>query len=164
KKDVQPRRPSRMYIALERDMAAEGPVACLHVRRGDYLNSPDWGLLTPEYYLAALESAGVVTAESQVWVFSDDPVGVGRAFPTRQFPTFRVVSELQMRPAAETLCLMQKFALKIIANSSLSWWAAILGEGRVIAPAPWYRTTDFANDRIPPDWTTREAVWDQGGN
>ncbi len=156
---IRPRRPSREFLALERDLIAEEPLACIHVRRGDYINSPAWGLLAPKYYLGALESIEGGLGKSSIWCFSDDPIAVKQIFPPEMFPTIRVIDELQTSPAAETLCLMRAFPVKVIANSSLSWWAAMLGAGRVVAPTPWYRKGGSERDRIPPEWSVREAVW-----
>ena len=45
----------------------------------------------------------------------------------------------------------------IIANSSLSWWAASLSHAKnplVVAPSPWFKQIGTPNKLIPDNWNT----------
>jgi len=51
------------------------------------------------------------------------------------------------------LCLISKCKDFIISNSTFSWWGAWLGDGKVIAPTPWYGPglSDINTDDLYPE-------------
>lgn len=131
---------------------------CIHVRRGDYVSSPSasavHGVCDLDYYQKGFTLAVKGTVEPHCFVFSDDPAWVreNMAFAA---PT-TVVDVNGTDAPHQDLWLMAACRHFVIANSSLSWWAAWLGarEGkRVVAPMRWFREggTD-TSDLIPPDW------------
>jgi hypothetical protein len=57
--------------------------------------------------------------------------------------------------ASETLQLFRRCDGYIIANSSFSWWAAMLSQAVnpiVIAPTKWFRNLEDPKELIPPSW------------
>lgn len=142
-----------------------GKSCSVHVRRGDYLQSPGvWPPCQIEYYISALVQVQNRMPELQdVCVFSDDPSFVESEWiPTLHsaHPNFtfhnmsaKVSEDLRdkrdKRQNAEVfdLCCMSLCRAHIIANSTFSWWGSYLGMQRnsdlgtvVIAPATWFGT------------------------
>jgi len=107
---------------------------CLHIRRGDYLSSPNHHpVQDAEYY-----KRGVEIAKSEYYyVFSDDIQWCKdniRGFADN------VIFIDEDNPYL-SLNLMTKCKNHIIANSSLSWWAAWLGkkeDQKVVSPSRWF--------------------------
>lgn len=107
---------------------------CVHIRRGDYVTSPaHHPVQTREYYLRSMREIGHGT----FYVFSDD-LQWGKE--NIKFPELDIVFIDEENPYV-SLNLMTQCANHIIANSSLSWWAAWLGkkEGqKVFSPSNWF--------------------------
>jgi len=105
----------------------------LHVRRGDYLQKPDYHPpCTIEYYEQALSK---FNDNIPVLIFSDDP----------QWCKEQELFSLDRFMIAEgnsvevDLCLMAMCQYHILSNSSLSWWGAWLANSKsVVAPKNWF--------------------------
>ena len=132
---------------------------CFHVRRGDYVSNPATAsvheLCPLEYYQqgASIVAAGHPNVHG--FVFTDDPVWAREHFKV-PFPT-TVVDVNGPDEAQWDLHLMASCKHFVIANSSLSWWAAWLGSAtdkQVIAPGKWFKTEGKSTiDLIPAGWT-----------
>lgn len=132
-----------------------GPSAFIHVRRGDYLKEPHksfHGNLDNEYYLQGMSRILAASPNVKFFGFSDDPIYVQQNFPD-------VITINHGGAAYEDLWLMSQCEHGVIANSSFSWWAAWLGDGRVknsartiIAPQRWFLANINTNDLIPERW------------
>jgi hypothetical protein len=120
----------------------DGNSTCVHVRRGDYVTSPNHHPVQDvEYYKKAIDLIG----DSSFYVFSDDLEWCRKNLSS--------ISEnmifLDVQNPYVSLCLMTKCKNHIIANSSLSWWAAWLGkkkDQKVIAPIKWFGPALSNND------------------
>lgn len=157
---LQVRDQSRAYLSLLSEIRSRDAV-CLHVRRGDMASHPSWGLLDHRYYDAALQALGECERMHEVWCFSDEPSWVLDTFPKKMTRSWRFVRGFNRSPAAQTLGLMSAFPAVITANSTLSWWAAMLGDARrVVVPSPWYRTGEDAFDRFSSEWIQVRATWE----
>jgi hypothetical protein len=129
---------------------------CLHVRRGDYVSNPNtkaiYEILNPSYYRAALRLLKIKGATA--YVFSDDP-SWARQHLKLGLQT-RFVDHNPPEKPEEDLRLMSACRHFVIANSSLSWWAAWLGihrNKRVIAPARWFAGANHdTRDLLPQEW------------
>jgi hypothetical protein len=113
-------------------MGLSGPLTAVHVRRGDYLKFPGiYRLPTVDYYAAALEGRPA----DEVLVFTDDPTWVRENFGF-------LGSGLRIalgNPNFVDLAIMAQCRRHVIANSSFSWWGALLsGADDVVYPAKWY--------------------------
>lgn len=134
---------------------------CVHVRRGDYLSNPVaakvHGTCPVNYYSAGVRELCQGLARPHCFVFSDDPAWV-RASLAFDCPA-TVVDVNGANDAHLDLALMAACRHFLIANSSLSWWGAWLGERpgkRVIAPARWFLTRDKdTRDLLPDSWQRR---------
>lgn len=118
----------------------------IHIRRGDYVNHPNYWVVTPEYIQAALEQFS--DNEYTFLIFSDDIQWCKEIFPEG-------VIFMEVNNQFEDLCLMSLCNHNIIANSSFSWWSAFLNKNknkRVIAPQMWYSEYKDLSDLYPQQW------------
>lgn len=141
---------------LARIQGATGAV-CVHVRRGDYLR-PDTaavhGLCSLAYFRRAMDHIRERVAGAAFFVFSDDRAW---ALANLAGPDATVVDANDADAAAQELMLMAACRHHIIANSSLSWWAAWLAQAAgqiVIAPTPWFAHGRPTPDLLPATWIT----------
>jgi len=112
--------------------------AFLHIRRGDYLNLPDFHYnQSLDYYKQASEIIKK-TGVTKIVVISDDLSWVRQQemFKEETYELYDSTDELQ------SLALMSKCtAGAICANSTFSWWGAFLGAHRArktcIVPEKW---------------------------
>ena len=112
----------------------------LHIRRTDYITSPNHTSLSLEYYEKALNN---FHKDRNVIIFSDDPSWCKeqKLFSDDRF----LISENNDNYI--DLCLMTLCDSHIIANSSFSWWGSWLSNSnQVIAPSGWFKGTK--NDHL----------------
>lgn len=134
---------------------------CVHVRRGDYLSNPVaakvHGTCPVGYYRAGVSELCQGLSQPRCFVFSDDP-GWVRASLAFDCPT-TVVDANGPDDAHLDLALMAACRHFLIANSSLSWWGAWLGDQsgkKIIAPTNWFLTSDKdTRDLLPESWQRR---------
>jgi hypothetical protein len=104
----------------------------IHVRRGDYLDNPNYHtVLDLGYYK---RSIGLFTNKSFL-IFSDDLDWCKRNFIGKEFSFMDKGNDLQQ------IMMMSMCEDNIIANSSFSWWGAWLNkneEKKIIAPKNWF--------------------------
>ncbi len=131
---------------------------CLHVRRGDYASNPIaqqfHGLCTSEYYRTALEAITAQVRAPELFVFSDDMPWV-KHYLRFELPTTHVEHH-GVDSAPLELRLMAGCRHFVIANSSLSWWAAWLSANEnpiVYAPRRWFADPAIDTPELtPPAW------------
>ena len=117
----------------------------LHVRHGDYKVSFGFGLCSAEYYEKSIEILASKVENPKFFIFSDDIEGAKKLLNINYphvFVDFKENNELVARGNGELLKLMSSCKHFIIANSTLSWWAAFLSENEdkiIIAPDPWFQ-------------------------
>ena len=127
---------------------------CLHVRRGDYLAPHPSGIdrLCPvSYYYRAVQHIRGRLENPQIYVFSDDWLWCHEHLAIEGAV---LVDANGPEAVVEELRLMAACRHHIIANSSLSWWAAWLPthqEQVVIAPQPWVQGQLWP-DLLPKEW------------
>lgn len=131
----------------------------VHVRRGDYVHLASaakvHGFIGLEYYQQGMASIFEKHPDTHFFVFSDDLEWAKENLPYPNQCTF--VESLSSSDAViQELELMTHCQNHVIANSSLSWWAAWLSKnptGSVICPNQW--TTDTSmnwSDLLPNTW------------
>jgi len=107
----------------------------IHVRRGDYLNSPDHHpTQNMNYYMKAIKQ---MPKDTVFLIFSDDIAWCKANFP--DLPEKFVF--IEGNKDYEDLYIMSHCNDNIICNSTFSWWAAWLNanpEKKVIAPSKWF--------------------------
>jgi hypothetical protein len=131
----------------------------LHIRRGDYVNSPSaakfHGVLPLSYYQQAIEALLLNQPNAHFFIFSDDLPWAKEALPKDLKITF-VENSSKPDAAAQELQLMYECQHHIIANSSLSWWGAWLKKdcsGLVFAPNRWISDSSLdLSNLLPANW------------
>ena len=128
----------------------------VHIRRGDYVTDPGanylMGVLTIEYYNKAIQHIKENIAEPNFYFFSDDLEWVKSNIKTGTTNFY-----VDGNPDYIDLDLMRHCKHQIIANSTFSWWGAVLNRNLdkiVIAPHQWSPREDV-NQNIHlqfPDW------------
>lgn len=134
------------------------PAVSVHVRRGDYADTPSTnavhGTCSPEYYRAALELVAQRVRDPHFFVFSDDIWWCREHLPSAHRMTF--VDHNGPDRTHEDFHLMSMCRHHIIANSSFSWWGAWLAprpDKIVIAPSRWFKDCAVdTTDLIPASW------------
>jgi len=123
----------------------------IHVRRGDYLNHPDVGVLDIDYYKRAIKLILDRTQSPAFFVFSNDIEWCKENFDFIDNCQFvqQVGTEL------DDMTLMSKCTHNIIANSSFSWWGAWLNNKKdriIIAPKKWMAINPNNYNWTPDNW------------
>lgn len=121
----------------------------IHIRRGDYLNSPDiHPVCKKEYYEKAMQSF----PNKNFLFVSQDIEWVKNNFKGTNIFYSENNNEI-LDLTLQTIC-----SDNIIANSTFSWWGAYLNRNqnkKVIAPLQWFGKNSFINknDIVPSNWT-----------
>ena len=158
-------RPSAWLSSIEESAQRTSPIA-VHVRGGDYASGgKKWGVLSPEYYVAAVKQAvRALGHTAPLWIFSDDRIRselVATKLSTIAHVEIRSCPP-NLDPVNDMVAMSRASAL-VTANSSFSWWAGFgLRRGSpVILPSPWLQTDGSRVDPYLPGWHTCPAVWDE---
>jgi len=131
------------------------PTAFIHVRRGDYVNNPEFdGICTLEYYSKAISILKRDYNFNRFVIFSNDI-----PWCKENLTKYLTDSELLFidwnkgKVSNIDMQLMTYCQGGIIANSTFSWWGAWLGEHSVIiSPSKWKNNTIMLPDIIPDSW------------
>ncbi len=115
----------------------------VHIRRSDYLTGQNVDIFSElgEGYYSSAISAIANNGEFSIFIFSDDTAYAEELAKRLGISDYMV---MPIREAYRDLYLMSCCRHHIIANSSFSWWGAVLGQhrypdGKVVAPASWYK-------------------------
>lgn len=123
-------------------------VCSIHVRRGDYLDHPDFHITQPMgYYFQAMEL--ISPKVSKFLVFSDDIEWCKENFTNCHF--------VEGNTNIFDLIFMSLCDHHIIANSSFSWWGSWLNPNDkiVVAPQNWFgeKVKKKTHDLYCKNWT-----------
>ena len=130
----------------------------IHIRRGDYVNSPKTnqfhGTCSIGYYKEAANRVLSKIPNAKFFLFTDDPDYVKSNLG---FLCDCMLVSNNRRSEVDELNLMHSCKHFIIANSSFSWWGAWLSQNSdkiVISPKQWFKNEE-ANEKckiVPKDW------------
>lgn len=132
----------------------------LHVRRTDYLLEFPKSVLTPKYYLSAIEYIASKIQNPHFYIFSDSLRWVAENIKINYPHTF-ITSNRSLPTASHDMHLLSMCKHHIVANSSFSWWGAWLCQNpnkMILSPETWI--TDFNKHKrltqniIPENWIT----------
>lgn len=153
--DFQFPKGEEVLCALRERLLSGRNYVSVHIRRGDYLLSPQYygDICTAGYYRAAMNYIENIVAEPIYVFFSDDMQWVKQNYKLIN----AIYIEADMFKNYEAwydMCLMSCCSHNIIANSSFSWWGAWLNknnEKKVVAPKPWINEYKMP-DICPENW------------
>lgn len=156
--DFKPIEPANNYQEFEKLINDQKESVMIHIRRGDYINSPSaskiHGFIGTNYYRNAIEQIKNIVRNPVFFVFSDDIAWCKEHLPKDSI--FFIETKNSAASPISELSLMSHCKHHIIANSTFSWWGAWLGEYKnknVIAPKHWLSNqTINLDDLIPQDW------------
>lgn len=119
----------------------------LHVRRGDYLYSPNHYIDLTLYYLKCLQFVKKEKGDFDLYIVSDD-IGYCKKELSKLFnKLLSNVVYVENLNELETMSLMRSCKLGgICANSSFSWWGGYLNtndEKMVFFPSQWFRNPKY---------------------
>ena len=128
----------------------------IHVRRGDYLNSPTYrGLCDKDYYIRAIYYAKKIIEKPVFFIFSNDMswckdnlkniIGDCKVYYVDNNTGKESYRDMQLLTMAKCL---------IIANSSFSWWAAYLNNrnDKVVLCPPKWANNNRGEDIFEQEW------------
>lgn len=135
-----------------KEASRENPLL-VHVRLGDYRNEPNFGVLSNKYYESCIESQMASGKYKKIWVFSDDTFEYDEFLPIKYRSLIRFVDTNGM-DSATLLEVMRLCSGYVIANSTLSWWAASISqkESLVTYPQPWFSNKPNPSLLANPNW------------
>lgn len=135
----------------------------MHVRLGDYANNHSIGILPTKYYEKALNYLFNSMLDREIWILSDEPHHAIKFVPPHLRKFTRVIQENEADDA-QVFELMRNGRRIIIANSTFSWWAALLSaedDKTILAPSKWFRHMETPRDLFPKEWITiNNYGWD----
>lgn len=116
-------------------------VCTIHIRTGDYMYLRDFNVVTPTYFINAINLVLSLNSTVKFYIISDDNRQAVNYLPTNIDYEFMSSSEL------EDLRIMSLSDYAIISNSSFSWWGSYLGKRKItIAPDKWFNTDHDVSD------------------
>lgn len=141
--------------------ALSKPTIAISVRRGDFVDNPNYEQLPITYYLLALLEHFPKWQDYHILIFSDD-----LPYCQVHFEGLPNVFFAEGLDACEQLCLMAQCDHFIISNSTFSWWGAWLGEKKdtkVIRPARVFDGPLKAKNSEADYWPARWQAFDHAG-
>jgi SAM-dependent methyltransferase len=130
---------------LGRRIASAAQPVAVHIRRRDYAHH---GLAAEGYYIDTLRWLAA-RGGADVFVFTDEP-NYSAHFLGRAGIRAQVVAS---GDDLSDLYLMAQCRRHVIANSTFSWWGAVLsGSAEVVWPAPWSLVHQPSAQLCPPHW------------
>lgn len=141
---------SHDYIKTKYPFLFENRCTSIHVRRGDYLKSPNYHpTQTVDYYLSGIE---ILKDKTDIFVIFSDDIN----WCKENFKSDNIIYIEQEKDYIE-LYMMSLCDNHITCNSSFSWWGAWLNEKEnktVIGPKIWFGSAVQHNtgDILPENW------------
>jgi hypothetical protein len=154
--EIKPRSKLDRHYQAYLEQIQLGNAALVHVRRGDYVHLASaakvHGFLGLDYYQRGMDTLLSHNPNLRFFVFSDDLAWAKENLPHQSRITF--ISTLERSDAViQELELMTHCDHFLIANSSLSWWAAWLAKTAgcpVFCPRQWTTDSNIAWDNLLP--------------
>lgn len=138
------------------EQLSEENAVSIHVRRGDYHNSP-FTLLGLSYYRRAIEIIKEEVLNPRFYVFTNDADWVRDNFQSLGID-LDIIMHNQGQQSYMDMVLMSQCKHNICANSSFSWWGAWLNQNAdkvVVTPQNWFKDKSYVSstfDLIPATW------------
>lgn len=144
----------RQHLQARNSNHVSNDCVCVHVRRGDYLTNRHWfvkqQVVAPlSYYEAAFAHFRRVLETPRFEVYTDDEPWAAETFG--QMPDVSVIPSGSLKPF-DLLAKMASYRNYVIANSTLSWWAAVAAPSdhkQVALPRVWGKGMASAQYHCP---------------
>jgi hypothetical protein len=132
----------------------------VHIRRGDYAQNENFGILGIGYYSRSLNLIEHKFQIDRVWIFVEEELqdqAVIELFSS-DYPV-EIITKQDIPSELATLQKMAECDVFISANSTFSWWGAnlIFNQQNVFAPIPWFKSNPNFEPPIPESWNKVEA-------
>lgn len=152
----------QQFLKLKKDAEIERPIV-VHMRLGDYLKFDKFGVLGTNYYERSLDRIYEMrkTQKNNIWVFSDDTELARNKFPKKYEEDVCWIENEGSSPA-QVLDLMRHGTDFVLANSSFSWWSAMLAykPNIVVAPSKWFLAMEDPLHLKPKYWFQENPYFD----
>jgi hypothetical protein len=157
--EITPKNPLNAHYQDYLGQIQSSTSAMIHIRRGDYVHLPSaskvHGFVGLQYYQQGMATILAKSPDIHFFVFSDDPNWAKENLPHQERITL-IQSYESSDAVIQELELMTHCQHHLIANSSLSWWAAWLAKNPgnlVICPSHWTTDSDMKwDDLLPASW------------
>lgn len=149
-------------IQYYRDLSMIEKPLMVHQRFGDYLGQDSFGIPSKKFLERAIHLIFGIRDFGAIWLFSDNLNLARNRIPAEFRSKVREFDETNLS-ILETLEVMTFGKGFIIANSSFSWWSAMLANDTsapVIAPDPWFRGLEDPKLLIPESWIRLDSGHD----
>lgn len=128
----------------------------IHVRRGDYLKAQNYaGLCGLDYYGMAIKYFTEILKDPTFFIFSDDTLWCKENIvPLLGSYDCHMIDFNKGTDSPLDMMLMSECEHNIIANSSFSWWGAMLNSNPdkiVCAPRKWTNNESYCRFQLP-EW------------
>lgn len=136
-------------------IAIDAKPLVVHCRFGDYKSESDFGIPDSSYYQHGIDLLRSSFDFSEIWVFSDEINLAKQKIPIEYHDQVRWIDQVDNSSAA-SLDAMRLGCGYVIANSTFSWWGAMLTlnvGAPVVAPKKWFKNAEDPIDFIPESWT-----------
>jgi hypothetical protein len=148
-------KPNSLNTKLINEMQSINSVS-IHVRRGDYLKLKDvYAECSKTYYQNSISFFQELYPDLKFYVFSND-IEWCRKELTFKNSDCEFINHNAGKQSFEDIRLMTNCKHNIIANSSFSWWGAILNkflDKSVLCPENWFTNSNRNKDvYIPKNW------------
>ena len=149
--------PSNDFLNLVTEIKKSKAIA-VHLRQGDYLNLGHiYGSSSLDFLKSAVQELQTTGELESVWLFTDTPSSIPNEVLDFLNPQRVIGPEMLPRPL-ESMLLMSKASALIAANSSFSWWSALLTSSGTPVCAPHIvsaRVNNFSMDsELDRNWRT----------
>jgi len=111
----------------------------LHIRRTDYINNPIHNILSLDYYD---HGVNILNIEKKKLIFSDDISWCKKNLK------FDHMYFMDINDDIIEFLIMTFIKNGVIANSTFSWWASVLGTSKkIVAPRQWFQNNANISNR-----------------
>jgi hypothetical protein len=145
---------SEVEFAKYEELAKTELPLLVHIRLGDYRQESSFGVLPVSYFHNAIRRQMSTQCYNCIWIFSDEIHEYKSYIPQEFQHLVRQIGEVGSNSVA-LLEVMKMCKGYVIANSTLSWWAATLSIHEnpvVIYPEPWFSGIPTPNHLTHPSW------------
>jgi len=127
--------------------------AVIHFRLKDYSDKENDLTLPLSYYTNAIELMEEKYPKTPLWYFTDDLELLSKYLPEALLEKAAEIIGPEAASDLDTLLLISRARFIVIANSSFSYWAAVVSDAKAIyCPKPWFKNYGSSGEEIEMDF------------